>query len=196
MSDHIELHLTHEESLDYGMLDESDAGMEEDQTIPLEPEIIVRKFVPKKRITAPTTRSSKPNPGGIAKKNYSYPKRTPAQARLGYRSNSTVHTNKATHTIHSIPTTEHTSRNTHTSHNTYTPKKTLLPRPTTTTAAPAAPTPFSLPPPPIIKMNTMTEHIQKELARAMIDQAKERYQIKLNENVIMAAILKAQEPIY
>ena len=63
MSDHIELHLTHEESLDYGLLDESDAGMEEDQTIPLEPEIIVRKFVPKKRITAPTSRFSKPNVG-------------------------------------------------------------------------------------------------------------------------------------
>ena len=190
MSEDLVFHITQEDSLDYGLLDESDNEMEQDPTIPLEPEIAVRKFVPKKRVMAPTSSVARPNPGGITKKN---PERTPAQARLGYRN---VHSHNATHRKHPTPINKPTSQNTYTSHNTYAPKKTLLPRPTMTLAAPSPPTPFSLPPPPIIKMNTITEHIQKELARGMIDLAKERYKIKLNENVIMAAIINAQEPMF
>ena len=51
---------------------------------------------------------------------------------------------------------------------------------------------FSQPPPAIVS-TTMTEHILNELARLVIDEAKGRYNIRLNEATMKEAIIRARE---
>ena len=176
MDDQLVLHVSNDESLDYNMLDYTDSEMELDNTKPLIPEVVVgRKFVPKNRITAPTTKHTKTlYSGSVTKRSLSAStSRTPAQMRLGYKHRLPTNHNKRwtphhstttkmtntnpsmTYTTHATHTT-HAAHNTHTTpytnttpytHTTHTAKRTLLPTP----SMPAPPILFSCPPPPIKK---------------------------------------------
>ena len=195
-----------ENEYDLHLLDKTDTDMELDDTPPIKP----KKFVPKKIIYGP----------GASQPKYTKP-RTPAQARLGWKnkgrnlSQQTLHYNKPSHTTHHTHTkTSHPHKPHYTKKNwskdttqqqqyANTSKRTLLPAPVPTPTPVPAPfihsstTPIAVPlfsqPPPAIVSTTMTEHILNELARLVIDEAKGRYNIRLNEATMKEAIIRARE---
>ena len=190
---------------DLHLLDKTDNEMELDDTPLIEP----KKFVPKNIIHGPG--SSQPK----------YIKsRTPAQARLGWKNTGrqqsqrsqqyTSYYHKPLHTTHHTNTKasqhkpHYTKKNLskHTTQQYTNVKRTLLLAPVpapvsfipTSTAShvPIAAPLFSQPPPAIVS-TTMTEHILNELTRLVIDEAKGRYNIRLNEATIKEAIIRARE---
>ena len=225
MSSYLELHYNRDEEpieVDVTILDRTDSEMEEDENPPLIPQ---KTFVPKHKITAPTS-PNETTYGSLVnnRSRFKNLSRTPAQKRLGTRhgttnkyfsKNTSQHQPKKTllptpnytksHTFTRTPhfmktstpqyTHTHTPQNTHThtqqNTHTHTPQyiNTHSPK-NTETHSNATSQNFMVPPPTETKR--MTEHILNELTRLVVDCAKGRYLIKLDENAIRAAIASSQ----